>query len=58
MSETKKKCSADMTCNMELAAALYRQEVLDALEEAVRISRDSNSIGYESMDELKKALES
>ena len=58
MTETKKKRSADMTCNMETAATLYRQDVMDALKEAGQISRDPNSIGYESMDELKNVLES
>ncbi len=47
-----------MTCNMETAATLYRQDVMDALKEAGQISRDPNSIGYESMDELKNVLES
>ena len=36
----------------------YSQELLDAMEEAKRISRDPDVEGYTSMDELKKALES
>ena len=36
----------------------YSQELLDAMEEAKRISRDPDVEGYTSMDELKKTLES
>ena len=36
----------------------YSQELLDAVEEAKRISHDPDVEGYTSMDELKKALES
>ena len=35
----------------------YNKATLDAMEEAKRISRDSNVKGYSSMEELKKALE-
>lgn len=35
----------------------YRKETFDAMCEAKRISRDSDVKGYDSMDELKKALE-
>lgn len=35
----------------------YRQSTLAAMEEARRISRDSSVASYDSMDELKKALE-
>ena len=35
----------------------YNQAILDAMEEARRISRDPNVKGYTSMEELKKALE-
>ncbi|WP_167849888.1 hypothetical protein [Galactobacillus timonensis] len=56
MSETKKS-NANITCNMNTDTATYRQEVMDAIEEARRLSRDSNTVGYESMEDLKKALE-
>ncbi len=36
----------------------YSQKVLDAAEEARRISRDPDVRGYNSMADLKKALES
>lgn len=36
----------------------YNQQVLDAMAEARRISRDPNVKGYSSMEELKAALES
>lgn len=36
----------------------YSQRVLDAAEEARRISRDPDVRGYASMADLKKALES
>ncbi len=42
---------------MNTDTATYRQEVMDAIEEARRLSRDSNTVGYESMEDLKKALE-
>ncbi|MCI5709469.1 type II toxin-antitoxin system RelB/DinJ family antitoxin [Veillonella caviae] len=35
----------------------YSHEVLEAMEEAKRISRDSDIPGYTNMAELKKALE-
>ncbi len=35
----------------------YSQGTLDAMEEARRISRDLDVRGYDSMDELRKALE-
>ena len=35
----------------------YSQKTLDAMDEALRISRDTNVKGYTSMEELKKALE-
>jgi DNA-damage-inducible protein J len=35
----------------------YSQKTLDAMDEALRISRDPNVKGYTSMEELKKALE-
>lgn len=35
----------------------YSQSALDAMEEARRISRDLDVRGYDSMDELRKALE-
>ncbi len=35
----------------------YNKATLDAMDEAKRISRDSNVKGYSSMEELKKALE-
>lgn len=35
----------------------YSHEVLEAMEEAKRISRDSDILGYTDMAELKKALE-
>ena len=35
----------------------YSQSALDAMEEARRISRDPDVRGYDSMDELRKALE-
>ena len=35
----------------------YSQRTLDAMDEAMRISRDPSIKGYSSMDELKKALE-
>ncbi len=34
----------------------YNDETIDAMAEAMRISRDPNAKGYASMDELKKAL--
>ena len=33
------------------------EQVIDAMEEARRISRDSEVQGYTNMDELRKALE-
>lgn len=35
----------------------YSQETLEAMEEAILISRDSNIPSYSTMEELKKALE-
>ncbi len=35
----------------------YNQRILDAMDEARRISRDPDVKGYTSMDELRKALE-
>jgi DNA-damage-inducible protein J len=35
----------------------YSQETLEAMEEAIQISRDSNIPSYSTMEELKKALE-
>ena len=35
----------------------YSQELLNAADEAKRISRDPNVPGYTNMDDLKKALE-
>ena len=35
----------------------YNQHILDAMDEARRISRDPDVMGYTSMDELRKALE-
>lgn len=35
----------------------YRKETLEAMEEAVRISSDPNVKSYDSMEELKAALE-
>lgn len=35
----------------------YSQRTLEAMEEAVSISRNSNVKGYTNMEELKKALE-
>lgn len=35
----------------------YSQRTLDAMDEARRISRDPDVMGYTSMDELRKALE-
>lgn len=35
----------------------YSQETLEAMEEAKRISRDSNIPSYSTMEELKAALE-
>lgn len=35
----------------------YNQRILDAMDEARRISRDPDVRGYTSMDELQKALE-
>ena len=36
----------------------YNQQVLDAMAEAKRISRDPDIRGYDSMEELKAALDS
>ena len=35
----------------------YNQETLNAMAEARRISRDTNTKGYNSMEDLKAALE-
>lgn len=35
----------------------YSKELLNAVDEAKRISRDPNVPGYTNMDDLKKALE-
>ena len=35
----------------------YSQKVLDAIEEAKKISRDPDIKGYDTMEELKAALE-
>lgn len=35
----------------------YSQEVLDAMAEATRISRDPSVPGYTNMEDLKRALE-
>ena len=35
----------------------YNQHILDAMDEARRISRDPDIKGYTSIDELRKALE-
>lgn len=39
------------------ARAVFRQPVLEAMDEARRISRDPNVKGYTDLSELKKALE-
>ena len=36
---------------------MKKQEIIDAMEEARRISRDPEVQGYTNMDELRKALE-
>ena len=36
---------------------MKKQEIIDAMEEARRISRDPEVRGYTNMDELRKALE-
>ena len=36
---------------------MKKQEIIDAMEEAGRISRDPEVQGYTNMDELRKALE-
>lgn len=35
----------------------YNPKILDALDEAKRISRDKTVVSYDSLTELKKALE-
>ncbi len=35
----------------------YSENVLAAMEEAIRIARDPQIVGYTDMDSLKKALE-
>lgn len=41
----------------EVKVPSYKKEVLEAMEEAKRISRDPNVKGYSSLEELKKALD-
>lgn len=41
----------------EVKVPSYKKEVLEAMEEAKRISRDPNVKGYSSIEELKKALD-
>lgn len=36
----------------------YKQSVIDSFEEGQKISKDPNVKGYESMEELKEALDS
>ena len=36
---------------------MKKQEIIDAMKEARRISRDPEVRGYTNMDELRKALE-
>ena len=36
---------------------MKKQEIIEAMEEARRISRDPEVRGYTNMDELRKALE-
>jgi DNA-damage-inducible protein J len=40
--------------NIELPK--YNKETIEAMEEAVKITKDQNVEGYSSMEELKKAL--
>ena len=40
--------------NIELPK--YNNETIEAMEEAVKITKDQNVEGYSSMEELKKAL--
>ena len=47
------------TASMQIQSNIdmKKQEIIDALEEARRISRDTEVRGYINMDELRKALE-
>ena len=46
------RCS--LPFNIELPK--YNKETIEAMEEAVKITKDQNVEGYSSMEELKKAL--
>ena len=47
------------TASMQIQSNIdmKKQEIIDAMEEARRISRDPEVRGYTNMDELRKALE-
>lgn len=47
------------TASMQIQSNIdmKKQEIIDAMEEARRISRDPEVRGYINMDELRKALE-
>ena len=41
----------------EVKVPSFKQEVIDAMEEAIRISKDPNAKSYSSLEELNKALD-
>ena len=47
------------TASMQIQSNIdmKKQEIIEAMEEARRISRDPEVRGYTNMDELRKALE-
>ena len=47
------------TASMQIQSNIdmKKQEIIDAMEEVRRISRDPEVRGYTNMDELRKALE-
>ena len=47
----------DMSSAVNIFLHQFNQKTLDAMEEAKRISQNPNIEGYETMDELRKALE-
>ncbi len=52
-----KQCLLRGGLPFEVKVPHYSKELLDAADEARRISRDPDVIGYTSIDELKKALD-
>lgn len=53
-----KQCVLRRGLPFKIEVPQYSRELLDAASEAKQISRNPDVVGYTSVDELKKALES